>query len=68
MDYEIFSYNNIRHILYISYHGIICSRCNARVLTQWMFEGYNHHQRMGHQYHLEPITVSDSQPLLGNRN
>jgi hypothetical protein len=20
MDYEIFSYNNIRHILYISYH------------------------------------------------
>jgi hypothetical protein len=33
MDYEIFSYNNIIHILYISYHGIICSRCNARVLT-----------------------------------
>jgi hypothetical protein len=29
MDYEIFSYNNIRHILYIRYHGIICSRCNA---------------------------------------
>jgi hypothetical protein len=25
MDYEIFSYNNIRHILYISYHVIICS-------------------------------------------
>jgi hypothetical protein len=25
--------NNIRHILYISYHVIICSRCNARVLT-----------------------------------
>jgi hypothetical protein len=24
MDYEIFSYNNIRHILYISYHDIIC--------------------------------------------
>jgi hypothetical protein len=23
MDYETFSYNNIRHILYISYHGII---------------------------------------------
>jgi hypothetical protein len=33
MDYETFSYNNIRHILYISYHGIICFRCNARVLT-----------------------------------
>jgi hypothetical protein len=28
-----FSYNNIRHILYISYHGIIYSRCNARALT-----------------------------------
>jgi hypothetical protein len=26
MDYETFSYNNIRHILYISYHDIICSR------------------------------------------
>jgi hypothetical protein len=26
MDYEIFFYNNIRHILYISYYGIICSR------------------------------------------
>jgi hypothetical protein len=26
MDYEIFSYNNIRHILYISYHDIICSQ------------------------------------------
>jgi hypothetical protein len=25
MDYETFSYNNMRHILYISYHGIICS-------------------------------------------
>jgi hypothetical protein len=34
MDYEIFSYNNIRHILYISYHGIICSRCNARVVYE----------------------------------
>jgi hypothetical protein len=33
MDYETFSYDNIRHILYISYHGIICPRCNARVLT-----------------------------------
>jgi hypothetical protein len=32
MDYEIF-YNNIRHILYISYYVIICFRCNARVLT-----------------------------------
>jgi hypothetical protein len=30
MDYETFSYNNIRHILYINYRGIICSRCNAR--------------------------------------
>jgi hypothetical protein len=27
------SSNNIRHILYISYYVIICSRCNARVLT-----------------------------------
>jgi hypothetical protein len=33
IDYEIFFYNNIRHILYISYYVIICSRCNARVLT-----------------------------------
>jgi hypothetical protein len=33
MDYETFSYNNIRHILYISYYVIICSRCNARALT-----------------------------------
>jgi hypothetical protein len=33
MNYEIFSYNNIRHILYISYHVIICSRYNARALT-----------------------------------
>jgi hypothetical protein len=32
MDYETFSYNNIRHILYTSYNGIICSRGNARVL------------------------------------
>jgi hypothetical protein len=32
MNYETFSYNNIRHILYISYHDIIYSRCNARVL------------------------------------
>jgi hypothetical protein len=34
MDYEIFSYNNIRHILYISYHDIICSR---RVLTEYIY-------------------------------
>jgi hypothetical protein len=33
MDYETFSYNNIRHILYISYHVIICSLCNARALA-----------------------------------
>jgi hypothetical protein len=33
MDYETFSYNNIRHILYISYHIIIYSHCNARALT-----------------------------------
>jgi hypothetical protein len=30
MNYETFSYNNIRHILYISYHGIIYFCCNAR--------------------------------------
>jgi hypothetical protein len=30
MNYETFSYNNIRHIIYISYHGIVCFRCNAR--------------------------------------
>jgi hypothetical protein len=33
MDYETFSYKNIRHILYINYHGIICSCCNTRALT-----------------------------------
>jgi hypothetical protein len=33
MDYEMFSYNNIRHILYINYHDIICFRYNARALT-----------------------------------
>jgi hypothetical protein len=32
MDYKTFFYSNIRHILYISYHVIICSRCNARSL------------------------------------
>ena len=26
MNYETFSYNNIRHIIYISYHGIVCLR------------------------------------------
>jgi hypothetical protein len=30
MNFETFSYNNIRHIIYISYHGIICFCCNAR--------------------------------------
>jgi hypothetical protein len=30
MNYETFSYNNIKHIIYISYHGIVCFRCNAR--------------------------------------
>jgi hypothetical protein len=33
MDYETFHYNNIRHILYISYYVIIYSCCNARALT-----------------------------------
>jgi hypothetical protein len=33
MDYETFFYNNIRHILYISYHVIIYSHYNARALT-----------------------------------
>jgi hypothetical protein len=32
MDYETFSRNSITHNLYISYRGIICSRCNARAL------------------------------------
>jgi hypothetical protein len=48
MDYEIFCYNNIRHILYISYHGVICSRCNARVLTYqglWRHIGAGGEQR-----------------------
>jgi hypothetical protein len=30
MDYEIFSHNSITHILYISYHDIICSCCNTQ--------------------------------------
>jgi hypothetical protein len=29
----IFSHNSITHILYISYRGIMCPRCNARALT-----------------------------------
>jgi hypothetical protein len=33
MNYEIFSYNNIRHILYISYNVIICSCYIAQALT-----------------------------------
>jgi hypothetical protein len=33
MDYETFSHNSITYILYISYYGIICSRCNARALA-----------------------------------
>jgi hypothetical protein len=32
MDYEIFSHNSIIHILYISYHGIMCFRYNTRAL------------------------------------
>jgi hypothetical protein len=30
---KYFFYNNITHILYISYYVTICFRCNARVLT-----------------------------------
>jgi hypothetical protein len=47
MDYETFSYNSIRHILYINYYVLICSRCNARALTYhtmmhgWILETYN---------------------------
>jgi hypothetical protein len=33
MNYEIFSRNSKTRILYISYRDIICSCCNARVLT-----------------------------------
>jgi hypothetical protein len=40
MDYETFSYNNIGHILYISYYVIICSRCNARALN-YDYENYD---------------------------
>jgi hypothetical protein len=40
MNYEIYFYNNIRHILYISYYVIICSLCNARVLTYY-YINYN---------------------------
>jgi hypothetical protein len=39
MDYETFSHNSITHILYISYRGIICSRCNARSLTLRISKG-----------------------------
>jgi hypothetical protein len=35
-DYETFFYNNIRHILYISYHVIICFRYNARTLIYYV--------------------------------
>jgi hypothetical protein len=46
MDYEIFFYNNIRHILYINYYDIIYSRCEyshsiLSILIQvdgWIFE------------------------------
>jgi DNA-directed RNA polymerase subunit RPC12/RpoP len=34
MDYEIFFYKSITYILYISYRGIICPRCNVRSLTK----------------------------------
>jgi hypothetical protein len=39
MDHETFSYNNIRHILYISYYVIICFRCNARAFIKYDYKG-----------------------------
>jgi hypothetical protein len=57
MNYEIFSYNNIRHILYISYYGIICYRCNARILNSRTKNEYCTSMAQGHEGQLRLTIV-----------